>query len=172
MPIREKRRRASMSGVRMVTRSAAKRKAVDHIDTTSSASISKKDAGGDENVIDDLPELAVERQLGCKKMPREDLQPRLVSRRRELKQTGEVIDDRIFEPQGEDDNKTIKELEMEVEALKSRCNGYEREIRDLQGTCDTHEKVLEMLRQQIMHLMDAQGIPNTTYGGKSYDLIP
>ncbi|KAF8256696.1 hypothetical protein EI94DRAFT_1710438 [Lactarius quietus] len=55
MPIREKRRRASMSSVRMVTRSAAKRKAVDHVDTMSSASISKKDAGGDENVIDDLP---------------------------------------------------------------------------------------------------------------------
>ncbi|KAF8262447.1 hypothetical protein EI94DRAFT_1704764 [Lactarius quietus] len=76
------------------------------------------------------------------------------------------------EAQGEDDNKTIKELKMEVEALKSRCNGYEREIRDLQGTCDTHEKVLEMLRQQIMRLMDAQGILNTTYGGKSYVLIP
>ncbi|KAF8266098.1 hypothetical protein EI94DRAFT_1701983 [Lactarius quietus] len=76
------------------------------------------------------------------------------------------------EAQGKDDNKTIKELKMEVEALKSRCNGYEREIRDLQGTCDMHENVLEMLWQQIMHLMDAQGILNTTYGGKSYVLIP
>ncbi|KAF8258265.1 hypothetical protein EI94DRAFT_1708151 [Lactarius quietus] len=56
MPRREKCQCASMSGVRMVTRSAVKRKDVDHVDTTSSATISKKDAGGDENVIDDLPQ--------------------------------------------------------------------------------------------------------------------
>ncbi|KAF8258338.1 hypothetical protein EI94DRAFT_1708091 [Lactarius quietus] len=107
----------------------------------SSATISKKDAGGDKNVIDDLP------QTCSRKAAR-------------------------LQENGEDDNKTIKELKMEVEALKSRCNGYEREIRDLQGMCDTHENVLEMLRQQIMRLVDAQGIPNTTYGGKSYVLIP
>ncbi|KAF8267619.1 hypothetical protein EI94DRAFT_1700862 [Lactarius quietus] len=189
-------------------------KAVDHIDTMSSATISKKDAGGDKNVIDDLPQThgrkAARLQENAKgrfaskigflkvkgmnsKVGRKQVKETRSRKNASLSlevnlddtwedepvpseesqnETGEGIDDRIFGSQGEDDNKTIKELKTEVKALKSRCNGYEREIRDLQGTCDMHEKVLEMLRQQIMRLMDAQGILNTTYGGKSYVLIP
>ncbi|KAF8274188.1 hypothetical protein EI94DRAFT_1696131 [Lactarius quietus] len=57
-----------------------------------------------------------------------------------------------------------------VQALTARCNEYERIIKDLQSARDTHENILEMLRQQIVGLHDSRGILSSAYGGKNYDL--
>ena len=71
-----------------------------------------------------------------------------------------------------DENKRVEELEMEVERLKRKCDGYERMILDLKSRSDTHKNALEMIRQQIIHLHDSQGTPNTTYGSNNYDIMP
>ncbi|KAF8259736.1 hypothetical protein EI94DRAFT_1706873 [Lactarius quietus] len=73
--------------------------------------------------------------------------------------------------EGEDNNKTFKDLKMEVQALTARCDEYERIIKDIQSACDTHENILEMLRQQIVNIHDSGGTLNSMYGGKNYDLI-
>ncbi|KAF8257954.1 hypothetical protein EI94DRAFT_1708451 [Lactarius quietus] len=107
---------------KVVTRSAAKRKVVEQVETTA-ASASKGKAGDDENA------------------------------------------------EGEDNNKTFKDLKMEVQALTARCDEYERIIKDLQSAHDTHKNILEMLQQQIVSLHDSGGTLSSTYGGKNYDLI-
>lgn len=59
---------------------------------------------------------------------------------------------------------------MEVEALKTRCGRYEKDIKDLESRCDTHEHSLEMLQQHVVHLQDIQGALSTKYYGKEYKL--
>ncbi|KAI9432455.1 hypothetical protein H4582DRAFT_2061796 [Lactarius indigo] len=73
---------------------------------------------------------------------------------------------------GEDNNSVVRDLEKEVQALKSRCEGQDKMIEDLKLRCETHERVLEMLRQEIVQLHDGQKTLNTMYDGKSYDLMP
>ncbi|KAI9438784.1 hypothetical protein H4582DRAFT_2057402 [Lactarius indigo] len=73
---------------------------------------------------------------------------------------------------GEDNNSVVRDLEKEVQALKSRCEGQDKMIEDLKSRCETHERVLEMLRQEIVQLHDGQKTLNTMYDGKSYDLMP
>ncbi|KAF8262943.1 hypothetical protein EI94DRAFT_1704366 [Lactarius quietus] len=72
---------------------------------------------------------------------------------------------------GEDNDKTFKDLKLEVQALTVRCNEYKRMIKDLQSACDTHKNILEMLWHQIINLHDSRGTLSSTYGGKNYDLI-
>jgi len=45
-------------------------------------------------------------------------------------------------------------------------------IEDLKSRCETHERVLETLRQEIVQLHDSRKTLNTMYDGKSYDLMP
>jgi hypothetical protein len=73
--------------------------------------------------------------------------------------------------QGENNDKIV-ELNKEVEALKARCGGYERVIEDFKSRWDTHEKTLEMLQQQVVHLQDSQGTLSTRYNGENYELLP
>ncbi|KAI9430490.1 hypothetical protein H4582DRAFT_2063759 [Lactarius indigo] len=73
---------------------------------------------------------------------------------------------------GEDNNSVVRDLEKEVQALKSRCEGQDKMIEDLKSRCETHERVLEMLQQEIVQLHDGQKTLNTMYDGKSYDLMP
>jgi|ERR1700744_4022398 hypothetical protein len=73
--------------------------------------------------------------------------------------------------QDEKDDQIIK-LNMEVEALKNRCGGYEKIIKDLESRCDTHERTLEMLRQQVVRFHDSQGTLSTMYHEKEYELAP
>ena len=73
--------------------------------------------------------------------------------------------------QGKDHDRIVEDLKMEVQTLKSRCNGYEKVIRDLTSQCNTHENTLEMLWQQIVHYLDSQGTLSTTYHGNNYDLM-
>jgi hypothetical protein len=77
----------------------------------------------------------------------------------------------ILLPQGEDDGEIIM-IRMELESLKTRCGGYEEIIKDLESRCDTHERELEMLWQQIVCLHDAQGTLKTRYNEENYELIP
>ena len=60
--------------------------------------------------------------------------------------------------QGEDNEEIVEGLKMEVQALKTRCNGYEKIIEDLTSKLETHENAIEMLRQQIVHYLDSQGV--------------
>ena len=73
--------------------------------------------------------------------------------------------------QGKDDDEIVEGLKMEVEALKIRCNGYERAIKDLNSRCDTHENALEMLCQQLVGYLDSQSALSTMYNGKNYELM-
>jgi len=73
--------------------------------------------------------------------------------------------------QGKDYDRMIEDLKTEVQALKSRCDGYEKANRDLTSRCDTHENTLEMLRQQIVRYLDSQGTLSTMYHGNTYDLL-
>jgi predicted nucleic acid-binding Zn-ribbon protein len=72
----------------------------------------------------------------------------------------------------EDDDGIVKDLKKEVQTLKGRYNEPERIIKDLQSRCETHENVLEMLRQEIVGLHDSQKTLDTMYLGNSYDLEP
>jgi chromosome segregation ATPase len=73
--------------------------------------------------------------------------------------------------QGADNDEAIKDIKMELEAQKMRCDGHERMIKDLQSICDTHENTLEMLRQQIVELHRSNGTLNATYYGETYDIV-
>ncbi len=70
------------------------------------------------------------------------------------------------------DHWLIRDLEKEVQALKSRCKGQDKMIEDLKSRCETHERVLETLQQEIVQLYDSRKTLNTMYDGKSYDLMP
>ena len=74
-----------------------------------------------------------------------------------------------YRPQGKKDDQ-INILNMEVEALKTRCGVYEKRIDDLKSRCDTYENTLEMLRQQVVCLHDSQGTLSTEYHEKEYIL--
>ena len=74
--------------------------------------------------------------------------------------------------QGEDNKEIVEGLKMEVQALKTRCNRYEKIIEDLTSRLETHENAIEMLWQQIVHYLDSQGTLSTAYYGKNYDLLP
>ncbi len=50
--------------------------------------------------------------------------------------------------------------------------GQDKMIEDLKSRCETHERVLKTLRQEIVQLHDSQKTLNTMYDGKSYDLMP
>lgn len=75
----------------------------------------------------------------------------------------------MLSSQGEKEGQIIK-LNMEIEALKTRCGEYEKRVQDLESRCDTHENALEMLRQQVVHLLDSQGTLSTMYREKEYEL--
>jgi hypothetical protein len=70
-----------------------------------------------------------------------------------------------------DNEEAIKELKIEVEAQKMRCDGHERMIKDLQSICDTHENTLETLRQKVVELHRSNGTLSATYYGETYDII-
>ncbi|KAI9430693.1 hypothetical protein H4582DRAFT_2063481 [Lactarius indigo] len=72
----------------------------------------------------------------------------------------------------EDNDSVVRDLEKEVHALKSRCEGQDKMIEDLKSRCEIHERVLEMLWQEIVQLHDSQKTLNTMYDGKSYDFMP
>jgi hypothetical protein len=73
--------------------------------------------------------------------------------------------------QGEKEDQIIN-LNVEVEALKTRCGVYEKKINDLESRCNTHENALEMLRQQVVRLQDGQGTLSTVYHEREYTLAP
>ncbi|KAF8265901.1 hypothetical protein EI94DRAFT_1702131 [Lactarius quietus] len=70
----------------------------------------------------------------------------------------------ITQAKGKDNDKTFKDLKLEVQALTVRCNEYERIIKDLQSARDTHKNILEMLWQQIVDLHDSWGTLSSAYG--------
>src|ERR1700677_2746474 len=73
--------------------------------------------------------------------------------------------------QDEKDDEIIK-LNLEVEALKARCGGQEKRIKDLESRCDMYENALEMLQQQVAQLLDSQGTLSTRHSEKEYKLLP
>ncbi|KAF8264130.1 hypothetical protein EI94DRAFT_1703479 [Lactarius quietus] len=162
----------------VVTRLAAKRKAVEQVETTA-ASASKGKAGDDENGT------RLQAKANGKQTKKIDSQrhksPNLEDSHNESWQDEPVpIEERSNRRKDggneegclcKDNNKTFKDLEMEVQALMARCNEYERIIKDLQSACDTPENILEMLRQQIISLHDSGGTLSSLYSGKNYDPI-
>ncbi|KAF8262958.1 hypothetical protein EI94DRAFT_1704378 [Lactarius quietus] len=206
----KKRHSAPSDKCKVVTRSAAKRKAVEQVETTA-ASASKGKAGDEENLVDDPPQTCGQKaprlqnkcrgtsaakasfQKGTRLQAKANgKQTKKIDSRRHKSPSLEDSHNESWQDEPvpveessnrrkdggneegflcEDNNKTFKDLEMEVQALTARCDEYERIIKDLQSAQDTHENILEMLRQQIVSLHDSGGTLSSMYGGKNYNLI-
>ena len=74
--------------------------------------------------------------------------------------------------QGEDNKEIVEGLKMEVQALKTRCNRYEKIIEDPTSRLKMHENAIEMHWQQNVRYLDSQGTLSTAYHGKNYDFLP
>ena len=85
-----------------------------------------------------------------------------------LEFTSSILSILILLAQDKEDNGS---LEMEVEALRNRCDRYEKMIKDLESKCEIQQMHLEMLRQDVIGILSAQNRLATTYKGKSYELI-
>jgi hypothetical protein len=85
-----------------------------------------------------------------------------------LEFTSSILSILILLAQDKEDNGS---LEMEVEALRNRCDRYEKMIKDLESKCEIQQMHLEMLRQDVIGILSAQNRLDTTYKGKSYELI-
>jgi hypothetical protein len=71
---------------------------------------------------------------------------------------------------GEDDDETeVEGLKNAVQALKSRCDMLEKTVRDLQYTCETHQKSLETFRQHIVNLHAQRGTLDLSYEGEVFE---
>ncbi|KAF8267159.1 hypothetical protein EI94DRAFT_1701191 [Lactarius quietus] len=191
-----------ISAKAVVTRSAAKRKVAEQVETTA-ASASKGNAGDDENLVDDPPRTQgrkahrlQDKYRGTSAVKASYQKRTRLQVKANGKQTKKIDSQRQKSPNledscneswqdepvpieespsgrqdGEDNDKTFKDLKLEVEALTVRCNEYERIIKDLQSAHDTHKNILEMLWQQIVNLHDSQGTLSSAYSGKNYDLV-
>ncbi|KAF8262980.1 hypothetical protein EI94DRAFT_1704359 [Lactarius quietus] len=180
------------------TRSAAKRKVAEWVETTA-ASASKGNAGDDENAprLQDKYKGMSAVKASFQKRTRSQVkangkQTKKIDSRRHKSPNLEDSHDESWQDEPvsveespsrrqdgrneegsscKDNDKTFKDLKLEVQALMVRCNEYERIMKDLQSACDTHENILKMLRQQIVNLHDSRGTLSSAYGGKNYDLI-
>jgi hypothetical protein len=70
-----------------------------------------------------------------------------------------------------DDITLVEGLKDEVQALKSRCSMLEKNVKDLQSVCDTHQRTLEMVRQHIVNLHRHQGTLDMSYQGEEFEVM-
>ena len=73
--------------------------------------------------------------------------------------------------QGTDNRIIIEDLKNEIQALKSRCNVFERTVEDLQCRLETHKKFIEGYREEIVRIQADQGTLNVTYEGEHLELM-
>lgn len=66
---------------------------------------------------------------------------------------------------------TIDGLRKVIQALKRRCDRLERTIGDLVLRCNTHERLLNEYRLEIVGYKDHKGTLNTDYQGEKFDLM-
>jgi len=58
-----------------------------------------------------------------------------------------------------------------VQVLKTRYDMLEKTTKDLQSICDTYQRTLETLWQQIVTLHRQQGTLNLSYLGEQFEAI-
>jgi hypothetical protein len=72
----------------------------------------------------------------------------------------------------DDDIDLVKGLKDEVQALKSRCDTLERNVKALLSICDTHTQSLDSFRLHIVNHRIKQGTLNLSYQGEELELEP
>jgi len=65
----------------------------------------------------------------------------------------------------------VKGLKNVVQVLKTRCDMLEKTTKDPQSICNTYQRTLETLRQQIITLHGQQGMLNLSYLGEQFEAI-
>lgn len=65
----------------------------------------------------------------------------------------------------------VEDLKIEVQALKTRCEGLEKAIKEMRSMRDTHERTLEAFRQQILEVQRHQGTLDLTYEGEVFEAM-
>jgi hypothetical protein len=68
-------------------------------------------------------------------------------------------------------NTLVEGLEIEIQALKRRCNILEKTAKDLQSICDTHQRTPETFRQQIVNLNSFRGTLDLGYQGEDFEAM-
>jgi hypothetical protein len=70
----------------------------------------------------------------------------------------------------DDDITVVIGLKNAVQDLKSRCNMLEKEVRNLQSICETHENSLETFREYVINLRLHQGTLDLSYEGEKFEV--
>lgn len=65
----------------------------------------------------------------------------------------------------------IKDFKKEIQYLKGRCKALEETIKDLKSARDSHGRILESQRQELIHLKVFQGTLNTDFQGEQFSLM-
>ena len=78
---------------------------------------------------------------------------------------------RILPAQGTDNNAIIEVLRESIKTLERRCNELERSIEDIQSRYNTHERLLDVYREEILVIKFGQGTLETDYQGEKFDLM-
>lgn len=71
----------------------------------------------------------------------------------------------------DDDIALVKALRDEVQALNSKCNMLEKNVKHLESMCGTHERTLETFRQNIIRVCSHLEILDTSYQGEEFELV-
>jgi hypothetical protein len=72
----------------------------------------------------------------------------------------------------DDDVGLVKGLKDEVQALKSRCDALEKNVKTLLSICDTHRRSLDSFRLEIVRYGIEQGTLDLSYEGDRLELEP
>ena len=65
----------------------------------------------------------------------------------------------------------VKDFKNEIQYLKGRCKALEETIEDLKSTRDSHGRILESQRQELIRLEVFQGTLNTDFQGEQFSLM-
>jgi chromosome segregation ATPase len=64
--------------------------------------------------------------------------------------------------------KLVKGYKKEVQLLKGRCSALERTVEDLKSSRDSHQRMIESYRQEVIQLKVLQGTLNTDFQGEKF----
>jgi cell division protein FtsB len=62
----------------------------------------------------------------------------------------------------------VKEYKKEVQLLKGRCTALERTVEDLKSSRDSHQRMIESYRREVIQHKVLQGTLNTDFQGKQF----
>jgi hypothetical protein len=73
--------------------------------------------------------------------------------------------------EAEGDIAPAEEPKNDAEALKIRCSALEKTVKKLESVCNTHERLLEAYRQEIINIRKDQGALDLSYQGEEFELM-